>query len=108
MVVVLACSGCAHAGVSTSDVESVAKGNRVMLLILGTGNKWAPRTEPDLYMLVGTGNPTPNEKVKIDLTECQTAARAVWNSSAAERDRAILAAQGPAYNPGAEVSNCTA
>jgi hypothetical protein len=75
-----------------------------MLLILGTGNKWAPRTEPDLYMLVGARNPTPNEKVQIDLTECQAAARAVWNSSAAERDRAILAAQGPAYNPGAEVA----
>ena len=104
VVLLLACSGCAHAGVSTSDVESVAKGNRVMLLILGTGNKWAPRTEPDLYMLVGARNPTPNEKVQIDLTECQAAARAVWNSNAAERDRTILAAQGPAYNPGAEVS----
>jgi uncharacterized protein len=105
VVLVLACSGCAtHAGVSTSDVESVAKGNRVTLLILGTGNKWAPRTEPDLYMLVEARNPMPNEKVQVDLTECQAAARAVWNSSAAERDRAILAAQGPAYNPGAEVS----
>lgn len=104
VVLVLACSGCAHAGVSTSDVESVAKGNRVTLLILGTGNKWAPRTEPDLYMLVEARNSMPNEKAQIDLTECQAAARAAWNSNAAETDRAILAAQGPAYNPGAEVS----
>ena len=101
----LACSGCAtHAGVSASDVESVAKGSRVTLLVLGTGNKWAPRTEPDLYMLVEARNPPPAEKVQIDLTECQVAARTVWSSSAAERERTILAAQGPAYNPGAEVS----
>ena len=105
VVLLLACSGCAtHAGVSTSDVESVAKGNRVTLLVLGTGNKWATRTEPDLYMLVEARNPTPTEKVQIDLTECQAAARTVWNSNAAERERTILAAQGPAYNPGAEVS----
>ena len=106
-VLVLACSGCAHAGVSASDVESVAKGNRVTLLILGTGNKWAPRIEPDLYMLVQSRNPLPNDKVQSDLTECQAAARAVWNSNAAETDRTILAAQGPAYNPGAEVSKAT-
>src|SRR4030095_15724257 len=87
VVLVLACSGCApHAGVSTSDVESVAKGNRVTLLVLGTGNKWAPRTEPDLYMLVAARNPTPTEKVQIDLSECQAAARTVWNATAAERD----------------------
>jgi hypothetical protein len=105
VVLLLACSGCApHAGVSTSDVESVAKGNRVTLLVLGTGNKWATRTEPDLYMLVVARNPPPTEKVQIDLTECQAAARTVWNSNAAERERTILAAQGPAYNPGAEVS----
>jgi len=105
VVLLLACSGCAtHASVSTSDVESVAKGNRVTLLVLGTGNKWATRTEPDLYMLVEARNPPPTEKVQIDLTECQAAARTVWNSNAAERERTILAAQGPAYNPGAEVS----
>ena len=105
VVLLLACSGCAtHAGVSTSDVESIAKGNRVTLLVLGTGNKWATRTEPDLYMLVEARTPPPIEKVQIDLTECQAAARTVWNSNAAERERTILAAQGPAYNPGAEVS----
>jgi hypothetical protein len=105
VVIVLACSGCTtHAGVSTSDVELVAKGNRVTLLVLGTGNKWAARTEPDLYMLVEARNPTPTEKVQIDLSECQAAARTVWNSDATERDRTILASQGPAYNPGAEVS----
>ena len=105
VVFVLVCSGCAtHAGVSTSDVESVAKGNRVTLLVLGTGNRWAPRTEPDLYMLVKARHPTPTEKVQVDLSECQTAARTVWGSDAAERDRTILAAQGPAYNPGAEIS----
>jgi uncharacterized protein len=105
VVLLLVCAGCAtHAGVSTSDVESVAKGNRVTLLVLGTGNKWATRTEPDLYMLVEARNPPPTEKVQIDLTECQAAARTVWNSNAAERERTILAAQGPAYNPGAEVS----
>jgi hypothetical protein len=105
VVLLLACSGCAtHAGVSTADVESIAKGNRVTLLVLGTGNKWATRTEPDLYMLVEARTPPPIEKVQIDLTECQAAARTVWNSNAAERERTILAAQGPAYNPGAEVS----
>ena len=105
VVLVLACSGCAtHAGVSTSDVEPVARGDRVTLLVLGTGNKWAPRTEPDLYMLVEARNSTPTEKVRIDLSECQAAARTVWSSDATERDRTILAAQGPAYNPGAEVS----
>jgi hypothetical protein len=108
LVLVLACSGCAtHGGVSTSDVESVAKGNRVTLLVLGTGNKWAPRTEPDLYMLVEARSPTPTEKVQIDLSECQAAARTVWSSDATERDRTILASQGPAYNPGAEVSKAT-
>ena len=104
-VLVLACSGCAgHAGVDASDVESVAKGERVTLLVLGTGNKWATRTEPDLYMVVGTRQSTPAEKIQADLSECQAAARTVWNSSATERDRTILASQGPAYNPGAQVS----
>src|SRR5262245_50085925 len=104
-VVLLAVSSVwATTGVSTADVESVAKGNRVTLLVLGTGNKWAPRTEPDLYMLVEARNPTSTEKIQIDLSECQAAARTVWNSDAAARDRTILAAQGPAYNPGAEVS----
>ena len=104
-VLVLACSGCAgHAGVEASDVESVAKGDRVTLLVLGTGNKWTMRTEPDLYMVVGARQSTPTEKVQTDLSECQAAARTVWNSDAAERDRTILASQGPAYNPGAQVS----
>jgi hypothetical protein len=58
-------------------------------------------------MLVQSRNPAPNEKVQVDLTECQAAARAVWTSNAAESDRTILAAQGPAYNPGAEVSRAT-
>jgi hypothetical protein len=108
VVLVLACSGCvSHAGVSTSDVESVAKGNRVTILVLGTGNKWATRTEPDLYMLVEARKPTPTEKVQIDLSECQAAARTVWNSDATERDRTFLASQGPAYNPGAEVSKAS-
>jgi hypothetical protein len=104
-LMVLACSGCAtQAGVSTSDVESVAKADRVTLLVLGTGNKWAPRTEPDLYMVVQAQRPTPTEKVQTDLSECQAATRAVWTSDATERDRTILANQGPAYNPGAQVS----
>jgi len=104
-VLVLACSGCAgQAGVDASDVESVAKGERVTLLVLGTGNKWATRSEPDLYMVVGTRQSTPVEKIQTDLSECQAAARTVWNSSATERDRTILASQGPAYNPGAQVS----
>src|SRR5262245_38762493 len=81
VVSVLVCSGCA----TTSDVESVAKGNRVTLLVLGTGNKWAPRTEPDLYMVVAARNPTPTEKVQIDLSECQVATRTVWNSDAAAK-----------------------
>jgi len=106
VVLVLVCSGCAT-GVSTSELEAVAKGNRVTLLVLGTGNKWAPRTEPDLYMLVAARPPTPTEKVQLDLSECQAAARTVWNSDAAARDRTMLAAQGPAYNPGAEVSKAT-
>jgi hypothetical protein len=102
---VLACSGCAgQAGVNASDVESVAKGERVSLLVLGTGNKWATRTEPDLYLIVGARQSTPGEKVQTDLSECQAATRAVWNSNATERDRTILASQGPAYNPGAQVS----
>jgi hypothetical protein len=105
VVLVLACAGCAiQAGVSTSDVQAVAKGNRVTLLVLGTGNKWAPRTEPDLYMVVQAPHPTPNEKVQTDLSDCQSAARTVWNSDRAERDRTILVNQGPAYNPGAQVS----
>ena len=105
MVLVLACSGCAtQAEVSASDVESLAKGNRVSVLVLGTGNKWSPRTEPDLYMIVEARQPAPVEKVQSDLSECQTAARTVWNSAAAERDRTILANQGPAYNPSAQVS----
>jgi hypothetical protein len=104
-VLVLACSGCAgQAGVDASDVESVAKGDRVTLLVLGTGNKWATRTEPDLYMVVGARQSTPAEKIQTDLAECQAAARTVWNSAATERDRTILASQGPAYNPGAQVS----
>jgi len=73
---VLACSGCAtEAGLSTSDVESVAKGDSVTLLVLGTGNQWAPRTEPDLYMVVQAQHPTPAEKVQTDLSECQVGAR---------------------------------
>ena len=107
VVLVLVCPGCATAGVSTSDVESVAKGNRVTLLVLGTGNKWAPRKEPDLYMVVEARNPTPTEKVQLDLTECQAAARRVWNSEAAGRDRTMLEAQGAAYNRGFEVSKAT-
>ena len=103
--VMLACSGCAtQAEVSAADVESVAKGSRVSVLVLGTGNKWSPRTEPDLYMIVEARQPAPAGKVQADLTECQAAARTVWNSNAAERDRTILANQGPAYNPGAQVS----
>lgn len=105
VVLVLACSGCAtQAGLSTSDVEAVAKGDRVALLVLGTGNKWAPRTEPDLYMVVQAPRPTPTEKVQTDLSECRTVARTVWNSDRAERDRTTLVNQGPAYNPGAHVS----
>jgi len=34
----------------------------------------------------------------------RSVARTVWSSDATERDRTILAVQGPAYNPGAEVS----
>jgi hypothetical protein len=106
VVLVLGSSGCAtsQARVAASDVESVAKGNRVTLLVLGTGNKWATRTEPDLYVVVEAPHPTPAEKVQTDLSECQAAARAVWNSNATERDRTILASEGPAYNPGAQVS----
>ena len=106
VVLVLLCSGCStsQAAVAASDVESVAKGNRVTLLVLGTGNKWAPRTEPDLYMIVAAQHPTPTEKVQTDLSECQAAARTAWNSGATERDRAILASAGPAYNPGTQVS----
>jgi hypothetical protein len=105
VVLVLAFSGCAsHAGVSTSDVESVAKGNRASLLVLGTGNKWASRTEPDLYMVVEAQGPAPTEKVQTDLSECQAAVRKIWNSAATERDRTILVNEGPAYNPGAQVS----
>ena len=104
-VLVLTCSGCAtQAGVSFSDVESVAKGDRVTLLVLGTGNKWAPRTEPDLYMVVQTPHPTPTEKVQTDLSECQAAVRKVWNSDRTETERTILVNEGPAYNPGAQVS----
>jgi len=55
-------------------------------------------------MLVFFSDTAPTEKVQLDLSECQAAARTVWNSDAAARDRTILAAQGPAYNPGAEVS----
>ena len=58
-------------------------------------------------MLVAARNPTPPEKVQLDLSECQAAARTAWNSDAAARDRTFLAAQGPAYNPGAEVSKAT-
>src|SRR5215510_14949113 len=90
VLLVLVCSGCA----TTPDAESVAKGNRVTLLVLGTGNKWAPRTEPDLYVVVAARHPTPTEKVQIDLSDCQAATRTVWNSDAAARDRTILAAQG--------------
>src|SRR5262245_65828862 len=75
VVLVLVCSGCATTGVSTSDVQSVAKGDRVTLLVLGTGNKWAPRTEPDLYILVATRNPTPTEKTQIDLDDRQAPSR---------------------------------
>ena len=106
LILALLSSGCAtQAELSASDIESVAKGSRVTLLILGTGNKWATRTEPDLYMVVEAQHPTPTERVQTDLSECQAAARRVWNSDATERDRTILASQGPAYNPGAEVSN---
>lgn len=105
VVLALAASGCAtQAGVSASDVESIAKGDRVTLLVLGTGNKWAPRTEPDLRMIVQAQHLTPIEKVQTDLSECQAGARTVWNSDAAERERTILLNQGPAYNPGAQVS----
>ena len=105
MILMLVCSGCAtQAGVSASDVESVAQGSRVSVLVLGTGDKWSPRTEPDLYMIVEARPPAAVEKVQTDLSECQAAARTVWNSAAAERDRTILANQGPAYNPGAQVS----
>jgi hypothetical protein len=55
-------------------------------------------------MVVEPRQATPADKVQTDLTECQTAARTVWSSSATERDRTILASQGPAYNPGAKVS----
>jgi hypothetical protein len=104
-VLVLACSGCAtHAGVSASDVESVAKGDRVTLLVLGTGNQWASRKEPDLYMVVQAARPAPTEKVQTDLSECQAAVRKVWNSDRTEIDRTILVNEGPAYNPGAQVS----
>jgi hypothetical protein len=105
VILMLACVGCVtQAGVSTSDVESVAKGDRVTLLVLGTGNKWATRTEPDLYMVVEARKPTPTEKAQTDLSECQAAVRNVWNSDATERDRTILRNEGPAYNPGAQVS----
>ena len=87
-----------------SDVESVAKGNRVTLLVLGTGNKWASRTEPDLYMAVQAPQPTPTDKVQTDLSECQAAVRKVWNSDRTEVERTILINEGPAYNPGARVS----
>ena len=104
-VLLLACSGCAtQAAVSGSDVESVAKGSRVTVLVLGTGNKWASRTEPDLYMIVQAPNPTPTEKVQTDLSECQAAVRKVWNSDRTEIERTILLNEGPAYNPGARVS----
>jgi len=104
-VLLLACSGCAtQAAVSGSDVESVAKGSRVTVLVLGTGNKWASRTEPDLYMIVQAPNPTPTEKVQTDLSECQPAVRKVWNSDRTEIERTILLNEGPAYNPGARVS----
>jgi len=105
VILALACSGCAgQAGVDASDVESVAKGNQITVLVLGTGNKWATRVEPDLYMVVQARQPTPIERVQADLSECQAAARTVWNSAATERDRTILASEGPAYNPGAQVS----
>ena len=105
MILGLACSGCAgHAGVSASDVESIARGSRAIVLVLGTGNKWSPRTEPDLYVVVEPRQATPADKVHTDLSECQAAARTVWNSSATERDRTLLASQGPAYNPGAQIS----
>ena len=107
-ILVLACAGCAtQAGVSASDVESVAKGNRVTLLVLGTGNKWASRTEPDFYMVVQAPNPTPPEKIQTDLSECQAAVRKVWNSDRTETDRTILLNEGPAYNPGAQVSRAS-
>ena len=105
---VLACSGCAtEAGLSTSDVESVAKGDSVTLLVLGTGNQWAPRTEPDLYMVVQAQHPTPAEKVQTDLSECQVGARKVWNSDRTQIDRTILLSRGPVYNPSAQVSKAT-
>jgi hypothetical protein len=106
VVWVLASSGCAtsQAGVTASDVESVAKGDQVTLLVLGTGNKWAWRTEPDLYMVVKAHQPTPTEKVQTDLSECQAAARTAWNSGVTESDRTLLVNEGPAYNPGAQVS----
>jgi hypothetical protein len=101
----LACSGCAgHAGVSAADVESIARGSRATVLVLGTGNKWSARTEPDLYMVVEPRRATPADKVQTDLSECQAAARTVWSSSATERDRTLLASEGPAYNPGAQIS----
>ena len=104
-VLMLACSGCAsQAGVSASDVESLARGERVTVLVLGTGNQWASRTEPDLYMLVQAPRPTPTEKVRTDLSECQTAVRKIWNSDRTQTDRTILVNEGPAYNPGAQVS----
>jgi hypothetical protein len=104
----LACSGCAtEAGLSTSDVASVANGDRVTLLVLGTGNQWAPRTEPDLYMVVQAPHATPAEKVQTDLSECQVAARTVWNSDRTQIDRTILLNRGPAYNPSALVSKAT-
>jgi len=104
-VLVLAWSGCAtQAGVSSSDVESIAKGDRVTVLVLGTGNKWATRTEPDLYMVVEAQRPTPTEKVQADLSECQAAVRKIWNSNAVETDRTSLINEGPAYNPGATIS----
>ena len=108
VVLVLAWSGCAtQAGLSSSDVESVAKGNRVTVLVLGTGNKWDTRSEPDLYMVVQAQGPAPAEKVRTDLSECQAAVRKVWNSAATEMDRTILVNEGPAYNPGAQVSKAT-
>lgn len=55
-------------------------------------------------MVVEPRQAAPADKVRTDLSECQAAVRTVWNSSATERDRTILASQGPAYNPGAQVS----
>ena len=105
VVLALAWSGCAsQAGVSSSDVEFVAKGERVTVLVLGTGNKWATRAEPDLYMVVEAQHPTPTEKVQTDLSECQAAVRKIWNSPAVETDRTILINEGPAYNPAAQIS----